>query len=253
MESTRKHSLKFNLQGTGTPVILVHSALTDSRSWAPILGLLSASHQVVTYDMAGFGASAGEPDDDHPAHLLDVLHRATTAPAHLIGNSAGGRVAASAALRSPRSILSLTVIGSVLCLDEPPPAKSLALGQQFFAARASGDLDLALAVAKELWIDEPGQLARAREVLDLQRAALPQFGSGELPLDLLSVPLHALVGSRDDAMLQAAALAASRRARWSRLTVVDGARHHAHEDAPAEVASALLAFLADVEQGRLSA
>jgi len=127
----------------------------------------------------------------------------------------------------------------------------MALSQEHLAARVAGDLDHALALARELWIDDPGQLNRAREVMELQNAAIPDFGFGQLPLEELAVPLHVVVGSLDDELLLAAAQAASRRATRSRLTIIEDGRHHTHEDAPTEVAAALLAFLADVDEGRL--
>ena len=61
--------LAHDLDGTGDPVVLLHSGVADRRMWRPQCGpLLDAGYRVLRPDFRGHGESPmpTEPYNDHP-------------------------------------------------------------------------------------------------------------------------------------------------------------------------------------------
>ena len=77
-------------------VVLLHSALGDSRLWRRQVEALSADHDVVAPDLPGWGA---EPLPTEPFSFVDFV--AAHLPGALVGNSFGGAVALRTALAHP--------------------------------------------------------------------------------------------------------------------------------------------------------
>ncbi len=42
--------LHYEITGDGSPVVLLHEGIVDSRSWSKVVPLLAPHHTVVTYD-----------------------------------------------------------------------------------------------------------------------------------------------------------------------------------------------------------
>ena len=49
--------LHYEITGDGSPVVLLHEGIVDSRSWSKVVPLLAPHHTVVTYDQRGYGRS----------------------------------------------------------------------------------------------------------------------------------------------------------------------------------------------------
>jgi pimeloyl-ACP methyl ester carboxylesterase len=85
--------------GTGTPLVLIHGIGHRWQAWEPVLGRLSAFHDVIALDLPGFGGSpvpaAGMPVD-MPATVTAIgavfAHLGLDRP-HVAGNSLGGAIA----------------------------------------------------------------------------------------------------------------------------------------------------------------
>src|SRR4051795_10788592 len=77
--------------GTGTPLVLLHPGVGDSRIWDPIRPALTAQYRVIRYDARGYGRS---PAPTAPYVLLDdlvaVLDHYGLERAALVGCSQGG-------------------------------------------------------------------------------------------------------------------------------------------------------------------
>jgi len=87
-------------------VVLLHSALGDSRLWKRQVGpLLSAGHEVVAPDLPGWGAT---PLPTEPFSFVDTV--AELLPGALVGNSFGGAVALRTALEKQELISRLVVV-----------------------------------------------------------------------------------------------------------------------------------------------
>src|SRR5207342_3675872 len=90
-------------------VVLVHSALGDSRLWRRQVEALAGVHEVVAPDLPGWGT---EPLPTEAFSFVE--HVAALLPAALVGNSFGGAVALRTALAYPDRVSRLALIGSGL-------------------------------------------------------------------------------------------------------------------------------------------
>ncbi len=83
--------------GRGTPVVLLHGFLCDSRCWRPQLAQLSDQFRVIAWDAPGAGVSADPPDDFTTTSYVDCLaaflDRLEIDRAHVVGLSWGGILA----------------------------------------------------------------------------------------------------------------------------------------------------------------
>ena len=81
--------LHYEITGEGSPVVLLHEGIVDSRSWSKVVPLLAPHHTVVTYDQRGYGRS---PRPDGPYSLVDDLAWVLGSPffAVLDGDDAAG-------------------------------------------------------------------------------------------------------------------------------------------------------------------
>jgi pimeloyl-ACP methyl ester carboxylesterase len=103
--------------GRGEPLLLVHGLGLTWRSWKPVLGGLTAAHDVVAVDLPGFGSAPPLPERGPtiPA-LADAveaeLDRAGLERVHVAGNSLGGWIALELARRErARSVVALSPSG----------------------------------------------------------------------------------------------------------------------------------------------
>ena len=60
----------YETAGQGAPVIFIHAGVADSRQWNNEFHSFSESHNVIRYDMRGFGKS--DPADGEFSHLADL-------------------------------------------------------------------------------------------------------------------------------------------------------------------------------------
>lgn len=107
--------LLVQMSGTGPPLVLIHGMATDHRLWTPQVNALAAYHQVISYDMRGFGGSS-RPEGPYRAEddLALLLTQLDLPPVHLLGLSLGSSVATRFALAYPQLTRSLMVAGPVV-------------------------------------------------------------------------------------------------------------------------------------------
>jgi non-heme chloroperoxidase len=87
--------LNYTDQGTGSPVVLIHSWPLSDRSWEnQVPAVVAAGHRVITYDRRGFGESSqpwgGYDYDTFAADLATVLTTLELEDVTLVGFSMGG-------------------------------------------------------------------------------------------------------------------------------------------------------------------
>lgn len=144
--------LWYDETGDGTPVVLLHEGVVDSRIWDPVLPLLADRHRVVRYDQRGFGRS---PLPDGPyslvADLASVLDAAGIDQAALVGASRGGGIALTAAIERPERVSALVLAGSGL------PGHGLQVEwtpeqiARWETAEAAGDFEAMAQLDIEVW------------------------------------------------------------------------------------------------------
>src|SRR5215207_10510365 len=85
-------AIYYETAGQGTPLVMIHAGVADRRQWNNEFPFFAQSHQVIRYDMRGYGKS--EPVDGEYSHLSDLvalLHALEIGvPFVLMGCSMGG-------------------------------------------------------------------------------------------------------------------------------------------------------------------
>ncbi|PPE73618.1 alpha/beta hydrolase [Solimonas fluminis] len=115
---TRVGPLAYAEQGSGLPLVLLHSAGHDHHDFDAILPSLAERHRVIALDWPGFGESpAPQPPASLSASLVgEVLEDAVAAlgleRAVFLGNSVGGMAAARLAARQPQRVRGLVLVSS---------------------------------------------------------------------------------------------------------------------------------------------
>jgi pimeloyl-ACP methyl ester carboxylesterase len=151
--------------GHGSPIVLVHGALGDVDTFAPIEGLLAEQHSVWVYSRRGRGGSGDGADYSYEREVEDVRAVLIAAGdrAHLFGHS-GGAIYALLAAAEASSLRSL-LLYEVPLLDRLDASYIDGLMDQMETAIDSGDPDRALALFFPLAgiVNEEVQVLRALE------------------------------------------------------------------------------------------
>lgn len=101
--------------GSGAPVVMVHSTGCSSAQWDRTSEVLAADHEVICPDLYGHGRSPSWPGHraitlrDEAAVVLAAMQM-VAGPVHLVGHSYGGAVALRAAIECRRKVATLTVV-----------------------------------------------------------------------------------------------------------------------------------------------
>jgi 3-oxoadipate enol-lactonase len=110
LDDARIHT---DVRGSGEPVLLLHGLAFDHRLWDEQTGPLSKHYRVVRIDLHGFGKSSSiQGPYSHAAIVAALLERLGTGPAHVVGHSMGGRIAAELVQSHPHAAKSLTLVAS---------------------------------------------------------------------------------------------------------------------------------------------
>lgn len=99
---TRSGQVSYSASGSGAPLIILHSLLTDHRAFDPVLERLGG--RVIAMDLPGFGATTpSEPTiDSYAARVTDLIEALGIEPREvtLIGNGLGAFVALGVAIHN---------------------------------------------------------------------------------------------------------------------------------------------------------
>ena len=225
-------------------VILLHSALGDSRLWKRQVPALEREHHVLAPDLPGWGDN---PMPAEPYSFVDFV--AELLPGVLVGNSFGGAIALRTALAHPNRVERLVLVGSGLpAWDWTEEMRThFAAEQEVFEA---GDLDGAAELNMEFWVKPEHRdevRPQQRRALELQSAhEEPELLWPELPpLSSLELPTLVVVGADDHADFQAIAQHLAEQIQDAELVVVPGAGHLVGVDQPEELNALLLEFLSE--------
>jgi 3-oxoadipate enol-lactonase len=225
-------------------VVLLHSALGDSRLWRRQVDVLRPALDVVAPDLPGWGAT---PLPAEPFSFVDAV--ASELPAALVGNSFGGAVALRTALAHQDRVERLVLVGAGL-----PAWDWTTEMRDYFSAEEdaidAGDLDTATELNLEFWVAPEHR----DEVRPQQRRALelqtehdePEVLWPEMaPLSSLQIPTLVIVGADDKADFRAIAHHLAEEIPDADLAIVPGAGHLVGIDQPEELNALLLEFLTE--------
>ena len=219
-----KAKIYYEMAGNGTPFVMIHAGVADSRQWNNEFASFANDYQVIRYDMRGYGKS--EPVDGEFSHMGDLVSVLETLnvnkPIILMGCSMGGGLAMDFALTYPPKVKALIMVGSGpsgLELDVPTPEKFSEVEKAYDA----GDFDLVAELETQVWFDGTGRTpeqvnpAMRKLAYEMNRIALTLEAKGlgkrlpntEIPafdrLGNLNAPVLVIVGAHDVPYIRAAA------------------------------------------------
>ncbi len=100
--------LAYTTQGSGTPLVLLHSLALSGRMWDLVGAELGAHHELIAVDLRGHGGSEwdGQPFtiDDLASDVIALLDQLQLPRAHVLGMSMGGTVAVALASAAPQRV-----------------------------------------------------------------------------------------------------------------------------------------------------
>jgi 3-oxoadipate enol-lactonase len=248
--------------GEGSPVVLVHEAIADSRMWDPQWESFPNTHRTIRFDQRGYGRSPLAPGVfSHAEDLVSLLDEVGLQRASLVGGSLGGRVALEVAVAKPERVDKLVLMNSGLPGHEWSEEVQAGWVEEE-AALNRGDLDAAVEVNLRMWVDGPHRSSsrvdaelRAR-VGEMQRRAfelqLPvaETASEELlypdladRLGGVQAPTLVLTGDEDFDDIQSIANLLVEKIPNAQRTAIPRAAHIPSLERPEEFDRAVLDFL----------
>ena len=249
-------AIAFYRSGTGSPLLLVHGAVSDHSRWSPVLPPLERAFTVYALDRRGRGGSgdmepyAIEREFEDIAAVIDSI----AGPVDVLAHSFGAFCALEAARLTPH-------VGRLI-LYEPPPSGVKGTLPPATAARleahrqANNREALVTTFLREVAQIPPpeieqlrslpawqGRIAAAhtilREITALE--GLPPFNPQRY--QELTMPLLLLLGGDSPDLYRDALAAIQAALPNSRLALLPGQKHVAMNTAPALFLSEVLAFL----------
>ena len=259
-----KANIFYEQSGSGTPLIMIHAGVADSRQWNNEFPHFSENFQTFRYDMRGYGKS--EPVDSTFSHLGDLTALVDALdidpPFILMGCSMGGSFAMDYALANPGQVKALIMVGSGpsgLELDVDQPEIFSEVGKAF----ETGDLDRVAELETQIWFDgmdrtpdqvdqdmrqlayEMNRIAIGHEVKELgtrqENADKPAFNR----LDEIDFPVLIIVGSQDIPYMHATADYMTERVDSAQKIIIKNAAYLPNMDQPEQFQKIVSQFLAD--------
>lgn len=140
--------IAYERAGDGPPLVLVHGAAFDSRSWRPQVDALAGEFTVVAWDEPGAGRSSDLPAGfglaDYAISLAALIEALGLGPAHVAGLSWGGTVAQELYRLRPELVTTLVLAGSYAGWKGSLPAEEVRArveGVRQMLAAPAGDFD----------------------------------------------------------------------------------------------------------------
>jgi pimeloyl-ACP methyl ester carboxylesterase len=268
----------YKVAGEGRPaVVLLHGFAASLFSWREVIGPLAESHTVIAFDRPGFGLTErplpGEWDGQSPyspeaqadltVALMDELgiDRAV-----LVGNSAGGTVAALTALRYPERVEALVLVdpaiyqggmqfpGVVRWLLGTPQARRL--GPLFVRSIRDWGLEFGRSawhdpskITDEIWDGYTKPLQAENWDKGLYEVTLASRSLGlDKQLDEIQVPVLVVTGDDDRIVPTEQSIRLAGELPSAELALAPNCGHVPHEECPEFFLAVVNRFLAGLAQ-----
>lgn len=149
-------------EGDGPPIVLIHAAIADQRSWdAMVPGLVAAGYRVVRYDCRSFGRSTtNDVEFSDRTDLLAVLDDFGIGRAALVGNSRGGSIAIGTAIEQPERVVAVVGVGTALGGfegDLTPEEQTVMAEAERLESAVDVDIEALVELEAHFWVDGPTQ------------------------------------------------------------------------------------------------
>ena len=245
--------LEIEQTGKGPDLVLLHSLLTDPRSFAAVVPALSRSRRVTLVSLPGFGRSApaGASIEDSADRVAQLFSSLESKP-DVLGNGYGGFVALALAARHGEKLGKMVLVDTGAAFPQAGRAPFRAMADAVGRGGMAAIVDAAVGrLFPDDWLAaHPRAAAERREVL--LRMNVPSFAAAcralakvdlrpELPR--IKNPTLVVVGSLDAATPPALAHELASGIPGARLVELPGCGHCPPLQQPREFAAAIAAFL----------
>ncbi|MFF4571645.1 alpha/beta fold hydrolase [Streptomyces sp. NPDC001410] len=237
-------------------LLLIHGSASSTRSWDPLVPLLTGSHRVIRIDLLGHGRSAKPADrsyaiPDQARRAGAVLDRLGVEHAVVVGHSSGGFVATALAEQRPDLVTALALINTGPSLDAFIATESAAIGlsqwpptdEQLRRFASTGFSRAGYKIPEELLDDVRGMTHHS--LTTSMRATRSYLEQRALPdrLTVLGKPLLVIFGE-DDRRWRSSSASDYRAVPGARVELLPGLGHSPLLEDPPRTATSLLAFTA---------
>ncbi|WP_083690135.1 alpha/beta fold hydrolase [Colwellia sp. UCD-KL20] len=150
--------LGIHVLGRGPAVILLHSSLSSSKQWLPLVECLKTRFKVINIDILGYGAAeaVAEPQSYNFSIEIERIQEALqqvipNEAYHIVGHSCGGALALKLAVENPSHVLSLSLYEPVAFHLLPQGSEARIAANKFAQEVNIGDLYLAAEKFTDFW------------------------------------------------------------------------------------------------------
>ena len=109
-------SLFYEVKGEGKPIVFTHGASWNHKQWQPQVEEFSKTYKTIVWDVRGHGYSSlpeGRVNsEDFSKDLVNLIDYLGLEKATLCGLSMGGHISLQTAIRFPKSVESLILLGT---------------------------------------------------------------------------------------------------------------------------------------------
>jgi 3-oxoadipate enol-lactonase len=243
------------IDGQGEPLVMIHGLGGTSNTFTPVLARIAAQMQVIRPDLPGSGRSptSGRPSIEE---MADIVVKALTGlgvgRANFAGHSLGTILAFHIALRNPRLVKSLAMIGPLLA---PSDVGRQGLRDRAAVARAQGMQPVADGIVQSSTSgttrrERPLAIAMIRETLmrqDAEGYARNCEALAEAPppdVAAIKCPTLLVTGDEDPLATASGMAGIARRIAGAESRVISSCGHWATFERPEATAAAVEEFLA---------
>ena len=257
-------NIRYQTWGTPAPgkptALLLHGFANSLQSFRLLAPLLTDRYYVVAYDMPGFGLSEKPaPFDYKNAHQAEIASDLITAlglkNVVVGGHSLGGAIALRVALESPEVIGLVVMNPGIITSGVPAIAKYLVLPFPRLQARIFGDPQFRSdflrrsfinpAIVTDDVVNDLSRTSRTQGYLSGMTSMMGQYSEpDEVPmLPRLTVPSLIVWGQQDRNKTMGEFEELKAKLPLNTAVLVPTSGHYVQEEAPAETAAAMNAFV----------
>jgi len=247
--------LSLDISGSGKPIVLFHSLLADSSSFAPLAQDLVKTHQVITLNLPGFAGSDFVGGDlntiaDHIAQGIESL--TLSEKPIFLGNGYGGFIALITSIRHPEIASRLVLADCGAMFSEPGRAafRGMSAAAKEKGLGAIADVAMRRLFAPEFQEKNPDLIAdRKQRFLSLDTETFHGACAALASLDIrdqlskVTQPVLVLVGELDEATPSAMSVELHAGLSNAKLNILPGLAHVPQLQAPTVFMNAIRNFI----------
>lgn len=252
--------IAYRRKGSGSPVVFLHGALSDHRTWNDQLDEFSGAFDVIAWDAPGCGSSSDPPVNsslaDYATSLASLIDQLGLDRPHLVGISFGGGLALEFYRNYPNVPRSLALVSAYAgwagSLSKDEVEKRL---QQAWQKSYQTPAEIVNTWLPTLFSDSTSESVM-KETAEMMsdfhpaglRAMLNAFARADLRevLPTIKIPTLLVYGDADQRSPLHIARELHAEISKSRLSIIEGVGHVVHKEAPAEFNTVVRNFIKSV-------